>query len=314
MFDTGGVPSAQRTYKMISKILIARSYGQPDVLEFSEQELPPLAAGTARIKVKAAGINPIDARRMTGEFRHASLPQAFGTEFAGIIAELPAGTEGWAVGDEVLGSGGGFTHATVIDVPLANLVVRPANVEWAVAGSLAGVAQTAVTILNEVGDVGSLLIHGASGGVGSITVQIARFRGINVVATASAQNQDYLAALGATPVEYGPGLIGRLETAHPALFDASIDMSGKEEATQASLARVKPGGLIGSIAGVQSSSDRVQALWTKRNPAKLKVVVDGVAEGRFRWEISKTYSFAEAAKAYAAILAGHTRGKAALIF
>ena len=284
------------------------------MLEFFEQELPPLAAGTARIKVKAAGINPIDARRMTGEFRHAATPLGFGTEFAGVIVDLPAGTEGWAVGDEVLGSGGGFTHATVIDVPLANLVARPTNVDWAVAGSLAGVAQTAMTILDEVGDVDSLLIHGASGGVGSITVQIARERGIDVVGTASARNQDYLTELGATPVEYGPGLIERLEAAHPAPFDASIDMSGKEEATQASLARVKPDGLIGSIAGVKSSSDRVQDLWTKRSPAQLKAVVDGVAEGRFRWDVSKTYPFADAAKAYAAILAGHTRGKISLVF
>ena len=299
---------------MKTRILIARRYGQTDVLEFVEQELPPLAADTARVEVKAAGINPIDARRMTGEFRHAALPQGFGAEFAGVIVELPAGTKGWAVGDEVLGSGGGFTHATVIDVPLANLVARPANVDWAVAGSLAGVAQTAVTILDEVGDVGSLLIHGASGGVGSITVQIARARGIDVVATASARNQDYLAELGATPVEYGPGLIERLEAAHPALFDASIDMSGTEEATQASLARVKPDGLIGTIAGVHVSSDRVQALWTQRSPAKLKTVVDGVAEGRFRWDVSQAYPFADAAKAYAAILAGHTRGKSALMF
>ena len=299
---------------MKSTILIARSYGQPDVLEFLDQDLPPLAAGMARIEVKAAGINPIDARRMTGEFRHAPLPQGFGAEFAGVIVDLPASTEGWKVGDEVLGSGAGFTHATVIDVPLANLVARPKSVDWAVAGSLAGVAQTAVTILDEVGDVGSLLIHGASGGVGSITVQLARARGIDVVATASARNHGYLIELGATPVEYGPGLIERLEAAHPAPFDASLDMSGTEQATQASLARVKPDGLIGSIAGVPLSSDRVRALWTKRSPAKLKTVVDGVAAGRFRWEVSKTYPFADAAEAFRAILAGHTRGKTALVF
>jgi len=299
---------------MKSTMLIAHDYGQPDVLEFFEQELPPLAAGTARIEVKAAGINPIDARRMTGEFRHAALPQGFGTEFAGVIVDLPTGAKDWVVGDEVLGSGAGFTHATIIDVPLANLVPRPANVDWSVAGTLAGVAQTAMTILGEMGDVRSLLIHGGSGGVGSIAIQIARSRGIKVVATASARNQDYLANLGAIPVEYGPGLIERLEAVHPAPFDASLDMAGNEEATQASLARVRPGGLIGSIAGVPLSSDRVQALWTKRNPANLKTVVDGVAEGRFRWEVSKTYPFAEAAKAYRAILDGHTRGKTALTF
>lgn len=299
---------------MKSTILIARRYGQPDVLEFLEQELPPVAADTARIQVKAAGINPIDARRMTGEFRHGPLPQGFGTEFAGVIVALPEGVDGWAVGDEVLGSGGGFTHATVIDVPVTNLVARPGHLDWPVAGSLAGVGQTAMTILDDVGNVGSLLIHGGSGGVGSITIQMARARGIEVVATASARNLDYLAALGATPVEYGPGLTERLAAIHPALFDASIDMSGKEEATQASLARVRPDGLIGSIAGIAPSSNRVQALWTRRNVAKLKAVVDGVGEGRFRWDVSKTYPFAEAADAYREILAGHNRGKIVLTF
>ncbi|MBE9637804.1 NADP-dependent oxidoreductase [Salipiger mangrovisoli] len=299
---------------MQSTILIAREYGTPDVLEFFDQALPELAAGMARIKVKAAGINPIDARRMTGEFRHAALPQGFGTEFAGVIVDLPAGASHWATGDEVLGSGAGFTHATVIDVPLSNLVARPANIDWPVAGSLAGVAQTAMTILDEIGDVRSLLIHGGSGGVGSITIQIARARGIEVVATASARNLGYLAELGATPVEYGPGLVARLEAVHPALFDASLDMSGTEEATQASLARVRPDGLIGSIAGTPPSSERVQALWTKRSPAKLKAVVDGVAAGRFRWEVSKTFPFSDAADAYGAILGGHTRGKSALVF
>ncbi len=299
---------------MKSTILIARTYGQPGVLEFFEQELPPIAAGMARIKVKAAGINPIDARRMTGEFRHAPMPQGFGTEFAGVIADLPADTEGWAIGDEVLGSGAGFTHATTIDVPLANLVARPTNVDWPVAGTLAGAAQTAMTILDELGEIRSLLIHGASGGVGSITIQIARSRGIAVVATASARNQDYLAELGAVPVKYGPGLVERLKAAHPNLFDASVDMAGTDEATKASLACVRPDGLIGSIAGVPASSDRVQAIWVKRNPANLQAVVDGVAEGKFRWDVSKTFPFAQAANAYRAILEGHTRGKSALTF
>ncbi|HQZ12417.1 MAG TPA: NADP-dependent oxidoreductase, partial [Devosia sp.] len=293
---------------MKSKILIARAYGTPDVLEFLNQELPPLAPGMARIEVKAAGINPIDARRMTGEFKHAPLPQAFGTEFAGVIAELPAGTTGWKVGDEVLGSGAGFTHATIIDVPVANLVARPAGMDWAVAGSIAGAAQTAVTILNELGDIGSLLIHGASGGVGSITIQLARARGIEVVATASAANQDYVRNLGAIPIVYGPGLIERLKAVHPAPFDASIDMSGSDDATAASLALVKPSGIIGSIAGKPATSPRVRAIWVKRSPENPRAVVEGIASGKLSWDVSRSTPFAKAAEAYAAILTGHTRG------
>lgn len=299
---------------MKSTILIARKYGQAEVLEFAESELQNLAPGMARIEVRAAGINPIDARRMTGEFRHAPLPQAFGTEFAGVIIDLPPGASGWSVGDEVLGSGASYTHATVIDVPLANLITRPENVDWAVAGSLAGAAQTAMTIVQEIGPVSSLLVHGGSGGVGSITIQLAREAGITVVATASAANQAYLKSLGAVPVQYGPGLIDRLQAIHPGLFDAAIDMVGNEESAAASLARVKPDGVLGNISGRPVSSPRIKDMWVKRNPDNLAKVVQGVAEGRYQWEVSAQFPFAQAQQAFDAILKGHTRGKRALIF
>ncbi|HSC53281.1 MAG TPA: NADP-dependent oxidoreductase [Phnomibacter sp.] len=299
---------------MNSTILIGTKYGKAaDVLSFHTQALSPLAPGFARIQVKAAGINPIDARRMTGEFRHAALPQTFGTEFAGIIVETN-GQSAFEVNDEVLGSGGQFTHASVIDVPLANLVRKPQNISWQVAGSIAGVAQTAMTILDEIGPVKSLLIHGASGGVGTITIQMAKQKGIEVVATASAKNQDYLKGLGATPVVYGDGLIERIQAVHPTKLDASVDMIGNEEATQASLATVKPGGLMATIAGRPISSSKIQAIWVKRNVQNLKHVVDGIAAGTFHWEIDTVFPFSEAVAAYTKILEGHNRGKLVLGF
>lgn len=299
---------------MKSRILFARSFGPASVLEFADQDLPPLTDGFARIQNKAAGINPIDARRMTGEFKHSGLPQTFGTEFAGTIVELPRTSGEWAVGDEVLGSGGAFTHATVIDVPLANLVRRPATIDWNAAGSIAGAAQTAMTVLDEIGAVTSLLIHGGSGGVGSILIQVAVGRGVAVVATASTSNQDYLRGLGAVPVVYGPGVVDRIRAVHPQAFDASVDMSGGEEATQASLALVKPEGVIAGISGRPASSPRVRPIWVKRNVGNLGQVVRGVADGHYTWEVSKTFPFERAAEAYAEILNGHTRGKSVLTF
>nr|WP_174506656.1 NADP-dependent oxidoreductase [Acinetobacter sp. Marseille-Q1620] len=299
---------------MKSSVLIAKKYGQPDVLEVVTTDLPKLAVGMARIQVKASGINPIDARRMTGEFKHSGLPQTFGTEFAGVIVEIDSNNSGWNIGDEVLGSGGAFTHASVIDVPIVNLVRRPANMNWEVAGTIAGVGQTAMTILDEIGNIDSLLIHGASGGVGSITIQLAKERGIKVVATASEKNQQYLRDLGAIPVTYGSGLLQRIQTVHQDLFDASIDMIGNEEATQASLQAVKSNGFIGTIAGRPVSSNRVRPVWVKRNVGNLQHVVDGIAAGRFKWEVSATYPFENAKQAYSDILDGHTRGKSALTF
>ncbi|MBQ0151344.1 MAG: NADP-dependent oxidoreductase, partial [Chryseobacterium sp.] len=287
---------------MTTTILIAQSYGPADkVLEFHTQELPALQSGMARIKVKSAGINPIDARRMTGEFRHGNMPQTFGTEFAGEILELSGNSTTFKVGDAVLGSGGGFTHATVIDVPVTNLILKPESMSWDVAGTLAGVSQTASTILDEIGPIKSLLIHGASGGVGSITIQLAKERGIDVVATASAKNQEYLQQLGAKAVVYGDGLVERLKSVHPEPFDASIDMSGTEEATQASLQTVKEDGFIGTIAGKPVSSPRVQAVWVKRNVNNLKHVVDKVGDGTFSWQVDQVFRFEEASEAYAYI-------------
>lgn len=299
---------------MNSTILLAQSYGPAEVLEFSEQTLKPLALDHARIQVKAAGINPIDARRMTGEFKHAALPQTFGTEYAGVIIQVNPSQNTWQVGDEVLGSGAAFTHASVIDVPLANLVKKPQHLDWAVAGTLSGAAQTAMTILDEIGSIHSLLVHGGSGGVGSIVIQLAVEKGIDVVATASAANQDYMQKLGATAVVYGEGLIERLKQVHPAPFDASIDLSGTEEATQAALATVKTNGFMGTIAGKKVSSDKIQPVWVKRNLANLKHVVTGVSEGRFQWEVSREYPFEQAQNAYRDILSGHTKGKSVLIF
>jgi NADPH:quinone reductase-like Zn-dependent oxidoreductase len=299
---------------METTALIAQGYGQSDVLEFTTLELPPFGVDLARIAVRAAGINPVDARRMTGEFRHGTPPLSFGTEFAGTVVGLNGDAGGWKVGDEVLGSGGDFTHATVIDVPVANLVRRPPSVPWQVAGSLAGAAQTAVTILEEFKPISSLLVHGGAGGVGSITLQLAKRQGIAVVATGSDTNQDYLRSLGAIPVVYGPGLTERLEKAWPGLFDASIDMVGSDEATQSSLARVKPDGTIGSIAALQPSSPRIKQIWRRRDPKVVERIVAGIAAGDLDWEVSATYPFDEAPKAYDAILRRHVRGKSVLTF
>ena len=298
---------------MKSTVLIASKYGQSDVLENVTTELPKVSSGMARIQTKAAGLNPIDARKMTGEFRMAPLPQAFGTEFAGVIVDIDPNNGKWSIGDEVLGSGGAFTHATVIDAPIGNLVAKPASIDWAVAGTLAGVSQTAMTILDEIGNVDSLLIHGGSGGVGSITIQLAVKKGIKVVATASTRNVDYLRSLGAIPVVYGSGLIDRLKEVHVTLFDASIDMVGTDEATEASIQLVKPNGFIGSISG-KKLSPQVNAVWVKRNPSNLKYVVDGIAAGQFKWNIDKSYRFEKAAEAYTNLLEGHTRGKSVLVF
>lgn len=91
-------------------------------------------------------------------------------------------------------------------------------------------------------------------------------------------------------------------------------MSGHEDATQASLATVKAGGFMGTIAGRKLSSNKIKPVWVKRNPANLKHVVEGVAEGKIKWSVNRQYPFEQAQQAYSDILEGHTQGKSVLIF
>ncbi|MFZ4262642.1 NADP-dependent oxidoreductase [Sphingobacterium sp. HJSM2_6] len=297
-----------------SHILIANSYGRADVLSIQEMNLAPVPKDHARILVKAAGINPIDARRMSGEFKHAGLPQTFGTEFAGEIIALGSTSEKFHISDAVLGSGGNYTHATLIDVPLVNLIKKPEELSWEVAGSIAGVAQTAMTILDELGPIQTLLIHGASGAVGAITAQIALKRGIQVIGTAAEKNVDYVKSLGLIGLAYGPELTKRIQEVFPYPIDASVDMSGSEEATQTSLAVIKPDGIISSIAGKPSTSARVIPIWVKRNPSNLQYVVDGIASNQFSWKIDSVFPFDQAKQAYQKVLEGKPNGKVVLTF
>lgn len=300
---------------MHTRFLIAERYGQSDVLDIKAEKLPSLQPAMARVAVRTAGINPIDVRRMTGEVRFGPLPLRFGVEFAGIITDLPSGTRHWSIGDEVLGSANGlYTHSTIIDVPADNLIRRPPAVDWLSAGSMAGTAQTAMTILHELGKIDSLLVHGGSGGVGTVLVQLAREKGIRVVATASQSNNNYLHKLGAIPVTYGFGLTERIRNTHPVPFDAAVILADTRHAADVSLATVKPDGDIISITGIPVPNPRIKPLVSKLDPNDLQNVVELVAKGKIKWEISETYSFNQAREGFAAVLQGHTRGKRVLVF
>ena len=134
------------------------------------------------------------------------------------------------------------------------------------------------------------------------------------MAIASEKNQDYLRQLGAIPVVYGEGLTERIKAVHPTAFDVSIDLIANEDATQATLATIKANGFMGTLAGRKVSSNKIKPVWVKRNVNNLKHVVDGVADGRFQWAVSREYPFEQARQAYSDILEGHTKGKSVLIF
>ncbi len=222
------------------KAVAFHSPGTPDVLQIMEFDPPVPKLNQVRVKVKAAGVQPVDcAIRGQGfsppgvEIRY---PQILGNEFAGIIDVVGAGVEDFSVGDEVIGWSLLSSYAEYVVVPTSQIVKKPKSMSWEEAGVFTASGQTAHTALQElgIGKGDTLLVHAAAGGVGTFAVQLARAWGATVIGTASPNNHDYLRTLGAIPVTYGEGLVERVRKLAPNGIDAALDAAG-EEALRASI-------------------------------------------------------------------------------
>jgi NADPH:quinone reductase-like Zn-dependent oxidoreductase len=208
-------------------------YGGIDVLQVVEVPRPVPGPGQVLVQVKAAGINPGEARIRTGAL-HALWPATFpsgeGSDLAGIVAETGPGVTGVSAGDEVIG----FTdhrasHAEYVVVGEEDLTPKPAGVPWDVAGALFVAGTTAYAAVRAVDPIAgdTVVVSGAAGGVGSIAVQLAKRTGANVIGLASPANHEWLAAHGVIPVSYGDGVADRIRSV-ASKVDAFIDTVGPE--------------------------------------------------------------------------------------
>ena len=186
-------------------------FGPPEVLTLGSLPQPHAAAGQVRIAVRAAGVAPVDLSIRSGRSPSAArltLPHIPGVDAAGVIDEIGTGVSGYALGDEVFGSvdiarlGGASAEFAVLSFWAA----KPAALSWEQAGASGSSIETATRALDllDVSTGETLLVDGAAGGVGSAAVQLALARGVRVIATASTQNHEYLASLGAEMVQAHP--------------------------------------------------------------------------------------------------------------
>jgi NADPH:quinone reductase-like Zn-dependent oxidoreductase len=198
-------------------------YGGIDVLRVDDVPVPEPSQGEVLVQVKAASINPGEAKIREG-LMHARWPATFpsgeGSDLAGIVTKIGAGVEGVKVGDEVIG----FTdrrasHAEYVVVEAQNLTRKPANVSWEVAGSLPIAGSTAYAAVRAVslkpGD--TVAVSGAAGGVGSIAVQLAKRAGAQVIGIAGPSNHAWLTAHGVKPLASAtswPASCVKLELTH----------------------------------------------------------------------------------------------------
>ncbi|MFC5822435.1 NADP-dependent oxidoreductase [Nonomuraea insulae] len=292
------------------------AYGGPDVLHPIRIAPPAVEAGHVRVRVKAAGVNPVDAKLRRGDFA-ATLPATFpcrlGNEYAGVVEQVGDDVTEFAAGDEVLGSVTAQGYAEYVVVNAADVVRKPAAMPWTVAAGLPAVGQTAYTALRRIG-VGpgdTVLVHAAAGGVGTVAVQLARLWGATVIGTASERNHRYLRSLGAIPVSYGDGLIERIRTLAPQGVDAALDAIGGESIT-ASLAVVADRRRIGTLVDVQAVKDHGILRVGGRSTADLRELVTLYEQGSLQIPIHATFPLGQAAQAHREVQTGHVRGKIVL--
>lgn len=294
------------------------SPGTPDVLQVMEFDTPVPGTGQVRVKVKAAGVQPVDcAIRGQGfsppgvELRY---PQILGNEFAGIIDVVGEGVEGFSVNDEVIGWSLLSSYAEYVVVPTTQLVRKPKSMLWEEAGVLTASGQTAHTALRELGisKGDTVLIHAAAGGVGTFAVQLARAWGATVIGTASPHNHDYLRSLGAIPVAYGEGLVDRVRELAPKGVDVAFDAAG-EDALRASVKLVHDKKRVGTIVAFDLSEElETVPIRSKRSVSRLSELTQLYEQGLLRVVISQSFPLHQAAEAHRAVETGHVRGKIVL--
>jgi NADPH:quinone reductase-like Zn-dependent oxidoreductase len=298
------------------KAVIIDEFGGPEVLRVGDREMPEPDAGQVRVRVRAAGVNGVDAAIRSGAAQQifpTKLPTVLGLEIAGVVDASGPNVDGLAVGDEVLGfaDGGGYA-----EYALATTVApKPAELGWAEAAALPVAAETALRVLNmlEVARDDTVLIHGAAGGVGTVAVQLALSRGATVIGTASEANHDYLREIGATPVVYGEGLVDRVRAVAPDGIDAVFDAAGQGALPNSIELR---GGTSRIVTIADPAAFRLGVTFSgeaAHDAGALAEVARQAADGRLRVTVGETYPLEEAPAAQESVATGHGRGKVVLL-
>jgi len=290
------------------------TYGPADVLDVVDVETPSPSAGEILIQVAGAGINQLDAKLRAGMMSGGApltAPSGTGFDAAGTVLEVGTDVDDVAPGDVVFGIG----RNTLAEQAVLNAWAKvPAGVDPVEASGWGVAVETAHRLLSELGTHdGTILLSGASGGVGSALIQLAAARGLRVIGTASEHNQAYLQELGAVAVTYGSGLVDRVRAVAPDGVDGALDLSGKGVIGELIA-------LVGDPAKVISISDftapqlgaRVST-GDGRTTDPRDALAEAAALPSFGLHIDRRFELADAAIAHRTSEAGHTRGKIVVI-
>lgn len=292
-------------------------YGGPEQLKLEQMLCPEPSAGEVLVRVHAAGVLPADWKLRQGMFenvRPIQFPYIPGTSLAGIVEKVGHGVKDFRKGQAVFGRSAKGTYAEYTTASIEGLVLKPIGISFDEAATISGGAATAWQAFINDGGIKSgdrVLIHGAAGGVGSIAVQFANWRGAHVIGTCSAGNIDFVRSLGAeTVVDYNSTSFEQV--VHDE--DLVLDTVGGDT-LERSWSVLKPGGTLVSLLE-QPSLDKATKFNVKAvKPSRiasiedLKFIAHLLEEGQVKVIIARTFSLDKAKDAHELSQFGHGRGR-----
>lgn len=301
-------------HRTMSRVVRFDRFGGPEVLRVVEIPDAEPGPGEVRIALRAAGLNPADAKRRSAPGMYdVTFPAGIGRELAGIVDATGPGVERLVAGDQVFGTVPDGAFAERLVQAETYFARKPEGMSWEVAGGLALAGQTAWDALGSqhllAGD--TILVSAAAGGVGCLLSQLAVHRGIRVIGSASRGNHRWLRSRGIEPVEYGDGLVAAVREIAPDGLTAAFDLHGPAAIRQFLELGVDP--------------DRINTNATDPAPFGIRRVGRGatdldtlgalaalVVSGRIELPIAASYPFDRVRDAFERLETGHLRGKVVL--
>lgn len=340
-----GTETAQPDESVIATEIVMPQQGRSNVLQSRQRHLPPPAANEVLIRVEAAGVSFAEVQMLRGRyFNQPSFPFVPGYDLVGIIADVGRNVTEFSVGQRVAGlteTGGWADHVVL---PSKKLVPVPEDVDPVEAVAVITNGVTAWQMLHRVVEVATgqtVLVHGASGGVGTVLTQLARLSDIRVLGTASASKHNAVQELGATPIDYrNEDVPARVAELAPDGVDAVFDHLGGSRIVD-SWGMLGPGGTLvsyGVAAALDASGHRLKPFapllarllvwntlpngrratfyyvqrWPKLFNHDLKQMFELLADGDLTVHVDRRFPLTEASEALELLDSGGATGKVVL--
>jgi NADPH:quinone reductase-like Zn-dependent oxidoreductase len=294
-------------------------YGDASVLRVDDVDEPTAGAGQVLVRVKATGLNPAEAKIRSGMARtYADLtfPARQGSELAGVIVALGAGVSQWSVGDEVLGwSRDRLAQAELAPVAADDLMIKPGDIPFEVAGALVGAGCTAWAAVEAIPAVAEeiAVVAGAGGAIGALVVQLMRQRGATVFGIAGVHHHDRLRALGATPLAPGDDVGAWARAAEPGQITTFIDTVGSPYVEQALALGLPPDRVHTVIDFPAIETYGVSGGAVSASIDVVAKLVEMLSADTITVRVAATFPLERVQDAYSYLADGHPGGKVVLI-